>query len=124
METWQQTWSVMSLTAALAYGVLHNAAFESQPAVHCGSSIYDTNDTSVAPLPLIPCDTCPSYPFPVSFSLILPPSIAAARACLATDSWADIAGLGEAKRVLEEATVLPMIMPEFFTGIRRPVKVG
>jgi hypothetical protein len=24
--------------------------------------------------------------------------------------------------VLEEATVLPMIMPEFFTGIRRPVK--
>lgn len=25
--------------------------------------------------------------------------------------------------MLEEATVLPMIMPEFFTGIRRPVKV-
>lgn len=38
--------------------------------------------------------------------------------------WTDIAGLKEAKRVLEEATVLPMIMPEFFTGIRRPVKVG
>lgn len=37
-------------------------------------------------------------------------------------SWNDIAGLQEAKRVLEEATVLPMIMPEFFTGIRRPVK--
>lgn len=37
--------------------------------------------------------------------------------------WTDIAGLKEAKRVLEEATVLPMIMPEFFTGIRRPVKV-
>ena len=36
--------------------------------------------------------------------------------------WSDIAGLAEAKRVLEEATVLPMIMPEFFTGIRRPVK--
>lgn len=36
--------------------------------------------------------------------------------------WADIAGLHEAKRVLEEATVLPLIMPEFFTGIRRPVK--
>jgi hypothetical protein len=36
--------------------------------------------------------------------------------------WTDIAGLSEAKRVLEEATVLPMIMPEFFTGIRRPVK--
>lgn len=44
---------------------------------------------------------------------------AAARAC----RWTDIAGLKEAKRVLEEATVLPMIMPEFFTGIRRPVKV-
>ncbi len=38
-------------------------------------------------------------------------------------SWDDIAGLQEAKRVLEEATVLPLIMPEFFTGIRRPVKV-
>lgn len=36
--------------------------------------------------------------------------------------WSDIAGLQEAKRVLEEATVLPLIMPEFFTGIRRPVK--
>eukprot|EP00877_Chromochloris_zofingiensis_P010484 jgi/Chrzof1/568/Cz01g20220.t1 len=36
--------------------------------------------------------------------------------------WTDIAGLHEAKRVLEEATVLPLIMPEFFTGIRRPVK--
>ena len=35
----------------------------------------------------------------------------------------DIAGLQEAKRVLEEATVLPLIMPEFFTGIRRPFKV-
>jgi hypothetical protein len=37
-------------------------------------------------------------------------------------SWSDIAGLTEAKRVLEEATVLPLIMPEFFTGIRRPVR--
>lgn len=48
-------------------------------------------------------------------------------ACLGLRScgrrWTDIAGLKEAKRVLEEATVLPMIMPEFFTGIRRPVKV-
>ncbi|KAG2446187.1 hypothetical protein HXX76_000780 [Chlamydomonas incerta] len=36
--------------------------------------------------------------------------------------WDDIAGLEEAKRVLNEALVLPMIMPDFFTGIRRPVK--
>ncbi|KAG2497959.1 hypothetical protein HYH03_004220 [Edaphochlamys debaryana] len=39
-----------------------------------------------------------------------------------TVKWDDIAGLEEAKRVLNEALVLPMIMPEFFTGIRKPVK--
>lgn len=30
--------------------------------------------------------------------------------------WDDIADLHEAKRLLEEAVVLPMWMPEFFTG--------
>lgn len=37
-------------------------------------------------------------------------------------SWSDIAGLSNAKRILQEAVVLPLLMPEFFTGIRRPVK--
>ncbi len=37
--------------------------------------------------------------------------------------WTDIAGLTEAKRVLDEAAVLPLVMPEYFTGIRRPFKV-
>ncbi|CAD7699963.1 unnamed protein product [Ostreobium quekettii] len=37
-------------------------------------------------------------------------------------TWGEIAGLHEAKRVLEEATVLPLIMPDFFRGIRRPVR--
>ena len=37
-------------------------------------------------------------------------------------SWKDIAGLDEAKSLLQEAVVLPMIMPEFFRGIRRPWK--
>ncbi|KAG1676250.1 hypothetical protein FOA52_006468 [Chlamydomonas sp. UWO 241] len=36
--------------------------------------------------------------------------------------WTDIAGLTDAKRVLEEAAVLPLIMPEYFTGIRKPFK--
>jgi len=36
--------------------------------------------------------------------------------------WEDIAGLAEAKRVLQEAAVLPLQMPEYFTGIRRPFK--
>ncbi|KAG9508974.1 Katanin p60 ATPase-containing subunit A-like 1, partial [Fragariocoptes setiger] len=36
--------------------------------------------------------------------------------------WDDIADLEEAKRLLEEAVVLPMWMPEFFRGIRRPWK--
>ncbi|CAK9295317.1 unnamed protein product [Gordionus sp. m RMFG-2023] len=36
--------------------------------------------------------------------------------------WGDIAGLEEAKRLLEEAVVLPLWMPGFFTGIRRPWK--
>ena len=34
--------------------------------------------------------------------------------------WEDIADLHEAKRLLEEAVVLPMWMPDFFKGIRRP----
>lgn len=34
--------------------------------------------------------------------------------------WEDIADLTEAKRLLEEAVVLPMWMPDFFKGIRRP----
>jgi hypothetical protein len=38
--------------------------------------------------------------------------------------WGDIAGHGEAKRLLEEAVVLPLLMPDYFTGIRRPWKVG
>ena len=34
--------------------------------------------------------------------------------------WDDIAGLGDAKKLLEEAVVLPLWMPEYFRGIRRP----
>lgn len=37
-------------------------------------------------------------------------------------NWRDIAGLDEAKSLLQEAVVLPLIMPEFFRGIRRPWK--
>jgi len=36
--------------------------------------------------------------------------------------WDDIAGHDEAKRLLEEAVVLPMLMPDYFKGIRRPWK--
>lgn len=36
--------------------------------------------------------------------------------------WDDVAGLPEAKRLLEEAVVLPLWMPEYFQGIRRPWK--
>lgn len=36
----------------------------------------------------------------------------------------DIADLVEAKKLLKEAVVLPMWMPEFFKGIRRPWKVS
>ena len=36
---------------------------------------------------------------------------------------ADIADLTEAKKLLNEAVVLPLWMPDFFTGIRRPWKV-
>ncbi|KAF7493110.1 Katanin p60 ATPase-containing subunit A-like 1 [Sarcoptes scabiei] len=36
--------------------------------------------------------------------------------------WNDIADLQEAKHLLEEAVVLPMWMPDFFRGIRRPWK--
>lgn len=36
--------------------------------------------------------------------------------------WEDIAGQAEAKRLLEEAVILPMWMPDYFQGIRRPWK--
>ncbi|XP_033002324.1 katanin p60 ATPase-containing subunit A-like 1 [Lacerta agilis] len=36
--------------------------------------------------------------------------------------WDDIADLEEAKKLLREAVVLPMWMPDFFKGIRRPWK--
>lgn len=39
-------------------------------------------------------------------------------------SWGDIAGLAEAKRVLQENVILPLYMPDYFQGIRRPVKVS
>lgn len=56
-------------------------------------------------------------------------SLAAVRACRDMldaspgVSWNDIAGLAEAKAVLQENVILPLYMPEFFQGIRRPVKV-
>ena len=36
--------------------------------------------------------------------------------------WSDIAGLAGAKKLLEEAVILPLLMPDFFKGIRRPWK--
>lgn len=36
--------------------------------------------------------------------------------------WDDIAGLSEAKKLLEEAVVLPLWMPQYFKGIRSPWK--
>ncbi|KAK7862339.1 hypothetical protein R5R35_005229 [Gryllus longicercus] len=36
--------------------------------------------------------------------------------------WDEIAGLQNAKTILQEAMVLPALMPEFFKGIRRPWK--
>ena len=34
----------------------------------------------------------------------------------------EIAELRDAKRVLQEAVLLPLLMPEYFKGIRRPWK--
>ncbi len=36
--------------------------------------------------------------------------------------WASIAGLKDAKSLLQEVVVLPNIVPDFFKGIRRPWK--
>ncbi|CAF0777094.1 unnamed protein product [Brachionus calyciflorus] len=36
--------------------------------------------------------------------------------------WNDIAGCEQAKKLLKEAVVLPMILPDFFKGIRRPYR--
>ena len=37
-------------------------------------------------------------------------------------NWESIAGLSEAKELLQEAVVLPLWMPDYFKGIRRPWK--
>ena len=37
-------------------------------------------------------------------------------------SWESVAGLEEPKKLLKEAVILPLIMPDFFKGIRRPWK--
>ncbi|XP_069695956.1 katanin p60 ATPase-containing subunit A-like 1 isoform X2 [Periplaneta americana] len=37
-------------------------------------------------------------------------------------TWNKVAGLHEAKAILQEAMVLPILMPDFFKGIRRPWK--
>lgn len=42
---------------------------------------------------------------------------------LSVNSRGDIADLEDAKKLLREAVVLPMWMPDFFKGIRRPWKV-
>jgi katanin p60 ATPase-containing subunit A1 len=34
--------------------------------------------------------------------------------------WEDIVGLGEAKRLLQEAVVMPVLFPQIFTGILSP----
>lgn len=39
-------------------------------------------------------------------------------------SFDDVASLSTAKRLLNEAVILPLVMPEFFTGIREPWKVA
>ena len=36
--------------------------------------------------------------------------------------WEDIADLEEAKSLLKEAVVLPMLLPKYFTGLRKPWK--
>lgn len=38
-------------------------------------------------------------------------------------SRTDVAGCIAAKKLLQEAVVLPLYMPDFFKGIRRPWKV-
>jgi len=35
-------------------------------------------------------------------------------------SWQDVAGLDEAKQAVQEAIIMPMTMPELFTGLREP----
>lgn len=37
-------------------------------------------------------------------------------------SFEDIADLDNAKKILKEAVILPILMPEYFIGIRRPWK--
>lgn len=54
---------------------------------------------------------------------ISPEVVAAVSECIVENTgitFDQIAGLPEAKRLLEEAVVLPMVLPDFFTGILSP----
>lgn len=68
----------------------------------------------------IPRDVTPSA---CQYEGISPDVAAAVHDCIVESTgvtFDQIAGLREAKRLLEEAVVLPMLLPDFFTGVRSP----
>ncbi|EFO61741.1 Katanin [Giardia lamblia P15] len=68
----------------------------------------------------VPRDITPSA---CQYEGISPDVAAAVHDCIVESTgvtFDQIAGLKEAKRLLEEAVVLPMLLPDFFTGVRSP----
>lgn len=74
--------------------------------------------SALSALPTQPCAAIAAFPQPTSpiinhlLSPLPPQSFQV--------SFDDIASLEDAKRLLNEAITLPMLMPEYFTGIREP----
>lgn len=68
----------------------------------------------------VPRDVTPTA---CQYEGISPDVAAAVHDCIVESTgvtFDQIAGLKEAKRLLEEAVVLPMLLPDFFTGVRSP----
>ncbi|KAF0921344.1 hypothetical protein E2562_003137 [Oryza meyeriana var. granulata] len=118
----------------------------SAPMLNGGPSPAERDDPGAGPAPIssprspLTAAAAPPTPRPAAASSSLRRAAASFRHCAATSSrcraglhsaivsekpnvrWNDVSGLDGAKQAQQEAVVLPVKFPQFFTGKRRPWK--